>query len=346
MPLIEFHSPHYFWLFAALLVLAFLRGRVGRVASILFSSTAITEKVASQTRSRAGGILFFLRLLALSALIVGLARPRVGQGFTEIESSGIDIILAVDISGSMMARDLDADARGSPLTRLDTVKPVIESFITKRPTDRIGLIVFAGYPYLVSPLTLNHEWLLKNLRENVRIGIIEDGTAIGSAIAMSTNRLKEKENAKSRIIVLLTDGENNLGEIPPNAAAEAAAVNKIRIYAVGAGSDKVVPIYKTDDKGDYVSDWFGRRQLIGHVEPVNDEALKKIAEIAKGRYYRAMDRTQLEAVYDEINSLEKTEVKLRKHQEYKEYFYVPVIVGLLLLLLENVLSNTRLRRLP
>lgn len=344
MPAVEFLHPEWFWLLLLLPLLAYLRGRVGRSAAILFSSTALAGTSSRLSRNRAGNFLFFLRLLALVALILGLARPRVGKGFTEIESSGIDIMLTVDVSRSMLARDFTS--QGTPITRLDAVKQVIEKFIEQRPNDRIGLIAFAGYPYLVSPLTLNHDWLLKNLKENVRIGRIEDGTAIGNAIAMSVNRLREQKDSKSRIMILLTDGESNMGDIPPNAAAEAAAVNAVRLYAIGAGSDQTVPVYATDDDGNYITDWMGRRRLLGNVEPLNDEALRKLAEIGKGQYYRATDIQQLEAIYAEINELEKTEIKLRKHQEYNEYFYIPCLLALALLLLEWLLANTRLRKLP
>lgn len=342
---LEWHSPIWFWLLLALPVVAFLRARAGRTASVLFSSTAIAQALTTRSRSRAGGILFLLRLLAVAAIITALARPREGKGYQEIESSGIDIVLAVDVSTTMLAHDFVLGEE--PITRLEASKSVMESFIKKRPNDRIGLIAFAGYPYLVSPLTLNHDWLLKNLKENVRTGRIEDGTAIGTAIGSAVNRLSELEDAKSRVVILLTDGENNAGDIPPKAAAEAAATYDTRIYTIGVGSDHSVRVYLTDENGRIVRDILGQpRQLLGAVDPMNAETLREIARITRGQFYRATDTDELAAIYDEIDRLEKTEVKLRKHQEYEELFYVPALIALALLSLEILLANTRLRRLP
>jgi Ca-activated chloride channel homolog len=179
-----------------------------------------------------------LRLLVLALLILGLARPQFGRGTTEVDASGIDIVLAVDVSGSMEA--LDFELAGRPVSRIEVVKQVVSRFIEDRPNDRIGLVAFAGRPYLVSPLTLDHDWLQQRL-DQVRIGMVEDGTAIGSAIASSVNRLREQE-AKSRIVILLTDGMNNAGKVPPALAAEAAESLGIKVYTIGAGTRGNAPM--------------------------------------------------------------------------------------------------------
>ena len=173
---IIFQDPWWFWALLVLPIIALLRGGTGRAASIMFSSSALLGGMGKRVRSRAGGFLFFLRMLILASFITALARPQLGEGYEELESSGIDIVLAVDVSMSMLARDFRLN--GEEVTRLTAAKAVMDEFIRKRPHDRMGLIAFAGYPYLVSPLTLNHDWLLKNLKENVDMGRIEDGTAI------------------------------------------------------------------------------------------------------------------------------------------------------------------------
>jgi len=349
LPPIAFHNPELLWLLLALPILILLRGRVGRTAAIQFSSIAIARQVSGASRSRAGGVLFSLRLLGLAALVVALARPQLPQGHSEVEASGIDIVLALDLSGSMAALDLSENNDYS--TRVEMAKKVMTEFIERRPNDRIGMVAFAGNPYLVSPLTLNHDWLIKNI-ERLHLGIIEDGTAIGSAIGMATNRLRDLPG-KSRVIILLTDGENNAGSISPVAAAEAAATYKAKIYAIGAGSDKPVALPRLDEQGRVITnsrgealaatDPFGNKQ---YVDGVNGEELKKIADLTGGQYYRATDGAQLHKIYDEIDRQEKTTAKLRHFSTYQELFYWPTVLGLCLVGVEQLLAHTRLRRLP
>ncbi len=205
--MIRFLNPEFLWLLALLPLLALWRGRKGRVAAVEYSNVEIPRTVARETRSRLARWPTLLRLLVATMLIFGLARPQWGQGRTEVQASGVDLMLALGVSGSMEALDFNLD--GQPARRVEVVKSVVSKFIEARPNDRIGMIAFAGAPYLVSPLTLDHDWLKQNL-ERVRIGLVEDSTAIGSAIATCVNRLRAQPS-KSKIVVLLTDGVNNAG---------------------------------------------------------------------------------------------------------------------------------------
>ena len=214
----RFANPLLLWLLAALPLLALLRGRIGRTAALLYPSADLVRSIGRGVTANAGSARTTLRLLALALFIVALARPQQGLGTAEVETSGIDIVLAIDVSGSMRALDFELD--GKRADRLEVVKSVVRRFVDARGDDRIGMIGFAGRPYLVSPLTLDHDWLAQNL-ERVRIGLIEDGTAVGSAIAASVNRLREQK-AKSKVVILLTDGVNNAGKVEPLTAAEAA----------------------------------------------------------------------------------------------------------------------------
>lgn len=342
----DFSNPEFLWLLAALPLLAILKGRTGKSGSILFSSIAIANNVAKFKRSKAGAILMFLRMLALALLIVALARPRLGKGYTEREESGIDIVLAVDVSGSMAALDL-SENRAELQTRLDAVKNVIEQFIKKRPSDRIGMTIFASNTFVVSPLTLNHDWLLQNI-SRVEIGMIDgSSTAIGSAIATSVNRLRDLKDAKSRVIILLTDGDNNAGKISPIAAAEAAASFDTKIYIIAAGKSGRIPYAASDENGRIIRNKFGKPQIAGHgISQIDEASLKKIAEITGGKFYRATDYKNLQSIYNQIDSLEKTKVKIHNFTEYNELFAYPLILALALLMLERLLANTRFRTLP
>ena len=265
-----------------------------------------------------------------SLLILALARPQQGNSTTEIEASGIDILLAVDVSGSMEAMDFTLD--GKPTNRLDVVKKVVDEFITQRPNDRIGLLAFGGRPYLVSPLTLDHSWLQKRL-ESLEIGMVEDGTAIGSAIGSGTNRLRDKKS-KSRILILLTDGMNNSGRIPPLIAAEAAETLAIKVYTIGAGTRGEAPIPVTDP--------FGRRRLIQAKVDIDEETLTKVAELTGARYFRATDTASLEKIYKEINDMETTTRTIKKFEHYRELFPLFILTALMLLCVEIVLSRKKL----
>jgi len=332
----EFSFAHP-WVLALLLLLpvfAWLKGRFGGAAAITYSSTTLIEKLGARRRSRAGAVLLGLQLLALALFIVALARPQLGRVTTRVQATGVDIMLVLDVSRSMLAEDFSIGNQRA--NRIDAVKIVTEQFIRQRPNDRIGIVAFAGKPYLVSPLTLDHDWLIRNL-ERLRIGLVEDGTAIGSAIAAAANRLKDKE-AKTKLIVLLTDGDNNAGNVQPLTAAEAAKSLGIRIYTVGAGSIGEAPFP--------MQNAFGR--TVYRNVPVNfdEKTLQEIAKLTDARYFRATDTNSLKAIFSEIDKLEKTKVEVEKTARFRDLFAWLVIPGLVCLLLEIILSNTLWRRLP
>ncbi len=339
-----FHNKELLWFLLIVPVLALLRGRRGRTAAVNFPSIAIAKSASKQAKVGAGKLLFYLRLLALALLIVALARPQIGRGYSEVESSGIDIVLAVDVSGSMYALDF-SDATEAA-TRLDVVKDVVRDFIENRPGDRIGLVAFARDSYLVSPLSLNHDWLLQNV-DRLEIGIIDSSaTAIGPAIGMSVNRLRDIP-AKSKIVILLTDGEDNVNKLPPLAAAEAAAALDVKVYTIAAGRSGRVPFPRVTPDGQLMRDRAGRVVIAGYMEdPIDEDTLQKIADITNARFYRATDRSELSQIYREIDRLEKSEVRLRHFAEYVELFWLFAVSALLIFLIEQVLFQTLYRRLP
>lgn len=330
----QFAHPELLFLLLLLPLFALLKGKLGGAAALRFPSVGAATAAGGKPRNRAGGWLAALRLLALAALIVALARPQFGRGTTEVDASGIDIMLSIDVSGSMEA--LDFELNGQRANRLEVVKDVVAKFVEERPNDRIGILAFAGRPYLVSPLTLDHDWLLKRLK-SVRIGQVEDGTAIGSAIVSASNHLKEQD-AKSRIVILLTDGMNNSGAANPATAAEAAKALNIKIYTVGAGTRGQAPMPVTDQ--------FGRKRFRMMEVDIDEETLQQVADDTGGQYFRATDTNSLERVYAEINELETTKRKLKKYENVDELFFYALFPGLLLLGLERLLGETRLRRLP
>jgi len=332
--MIRFLNPEFLWLLALLPLIAMWRGRKGRVAAVEYSNVAIARTVARETRSRPARWTTMLRLLVATLIIVGLARPQYGQGRSEVQASGVDLMLAVDVSGSMEA--LDFTLNGQPVNRLDCVKSVVGQFIESRPDDRIGMIAFAGAPYLVSPLTLDHEWLKQNL-DRVRIGLAEDGTAIGSALATSVNRLRDQPS-KSKVVVLLTDGMNNAGKVAPQTAAEAAKAMGVKVYTIGAGAQGEAPVP--------VKDQFGRQQIVMAKVDVDEAALKKIADETGGKFFRATDTDSLKKIYAEIDRMEKTTRQVKKFEKYHELFAFAVVPGLMLLGLSLGLDQTRFRRLP
>ena len=315
-------------------VLAFLKGRFGGTAGVTFSSTAALRRLGSRRRSRSGAILAALSYLALAAFLVALSRPQLGREITRVQASGVDILLALDVSRSMLAEDFTIGS--SRANRLEVAKKVTEQFIRNRPNDRIGIIAFAGRPYLVSPLTLDHDWLIQNL-DRIQIGLVEDGTAIGSAIASAANRLKDKE-AKTKLIVLLTDGDNNAGKVMPLTAAEAAKALGIRIYAIGAGTRGEAPYPFTDP--------FGRTVYQNVRVEFKEDTIRDIAKITDGIAFRATDTGSLEKIFAEIDKLEKSKVEVEKIAQYRDLFPWFVGTGLALLAIEILLSQTIWRRLP
>lgn len=272
--------------------------------------------------------------MVIVLLVVALARPQHGNEQTKVTTEGIDIVLTVDVSGSMLAEDFEIG--GNRYNRLYVIKQVVKDFIQKRTNDRIGLVVFAGRPYTQCPMTLDYGMLLQ-LLENVDIGMVEDGTAIGSAIGSSVDRLKNTK-AKSKVIILLTDGRNNAGEIDPFTAAEIARTLGIKIYTIGAGTKGLAPFPAVD--------LFGNKVMKQVKIDIDDDALREIAKITDGRYYRATDTQSLKEIYSQIDKLEKTESEITQYTEYNEVFHYFLLPAFGLLLLELGLTKTRLRKIP
>lgn len=341
----EFQYPWLLTLLALLPVYAFLRGRFGKLSALRFSSADIARAAGAQARASAGRLMVFLRLLAVALGIVALAGPRLADTHVETETAGLDIMLALDLSWSMMALDMGkADER---VSRFDIASDVLESFIRKRTSDRIGLVVFSAVPYLASPLTLNHDWLVEHL-QHLHVGRLQElGTAIGDAIAMSAKRLKDLPESKSRIIILLTDGDNNKGEIDPLPAAQLAAALGARIYTIGIGIEQPCQLPRFDPAtGKLVLDASGNVTPTLMLQPANYSVLGKIAQLSGANFYRATNRRELQAIYNHIDRLEKTEVKLQRHTIYHPLFQWPLLAAFGLFALELVLSHTRYRRVP
>ncbi len=337
-----FAQPWLLLLLLALPVIAYLRGQRGPAAALVFSSTAILQGLGKSSRARAGKILRALLFLSLAAFIVALARPRLGKSLTQVEASGIDIMLVLDVSGSMLIKDFTVG--GDQATRVEAAKEVTRKFIEGRPNDRIGIIAFAGRPYVVSPMTLDHDWLLQNL-ERVEVGLVEDGTAIGSAAAAAANRLNDK-GSKSRAIVLLTDGENNAGKVPPITAAEAIKALKINLYAIGAGINGIAPAPVPDRRGGFLTDLSGNRLYQNQPVHFNEAGLKEMARVAEGKFFRATNTRSLEQIFEDIDQLEKSTVSVKKFQEYRELFRSCILAGCGLLVAQILLSQTLWRKLP
>ena len=332
--MIRFLQPEWLLLLALLPAVLLLRGRSGAVAAIEYSDVGIARKVARAARSRAGRWVWLLPILAAALMIVGLARPIIGHGRTLITANGIDIVLGLDVSGSMQALDFKlADRR---VNRIEVVKSVVSKFIDERPDDRIGLIAFAGKPYLVSPLTLDHDWLQQNL-ERITVAGADDGTAIGSAIAAGVNRLRGTA-AKSKVIILLTDGMNNTGKISPRAAAEAAKAMGVKVYTIGVGVRGEAPIP--------VKDQFGNSRLMMARVDVDEKTLQAVAAETGGMFYRATDTDSLQKIYEQINALEKTAQTAQRFEHTEELFRWALFPAVALLGLGFGLEHTRYRRLP
>jgi Ca-activated chloride channel family protein len=286
-------------------------------------------------RSRAGAFLAALRWLVLALCIVALAQPRLANSHTEVKASGVDIVAALDLSGSMISEDFVV--HGDRVNRFNMARSVLKSFIDKRPNDRIGLVVFAAQAFIAAPLTLDHDYLQENL-DRLAIGTINsDATAIGDALSTAINRLRDLK-AKSKIIILATDGQNNSGKIQPLVAAGAAAALGVKVYTVGIGERGQAPMPARD--------MFGRKVYQMVPVDVDEITLQKIADQTGGKYYRADNAEKFRQIYDEIDKLEKTEAVINKYTEFKELFPWLVGGGLALLLLEIVLGQTIFRRLP
>jgi len=332
MTLPHFQNPLFLIGLAIIPILAwdYFRKTQKRKASIRFPSLAIIKRVPTSKAYRARHILLVLRLLAIGILCVGMARPQFGEAIEDVTTNGIDIMLALDISGSMHTMDF------KPKNRLVVAKKVIENFVLGRKSDRIGLVIFSGKSFTQCPLTMDYGILVEFLRK-VDFGMVEDGTAIGTALLNATNRLRAS-SAKSKVIVLLTDGANNSGEVDPITAAKAAKALGIKVYTVGVGKDGDQPMEVEDPL-------FGKR-IVSVRTDVDVGLLQNIANLTNGKFYRAQDAKALEDIYQNIDKLEKTEVKTTSYYRYHELYRNLLIVALLILLLEIVLTNTRFMKIP
>jgi len=333
--MIRFEDPLFLILLALVPILTYryFRRERQKQGAIRFSDTGPFKRIRPSFVLTLRHSLIFLRCMALVLLVLGMARPQAGQSGREILTQGLDIVLAIDVSTSMDAKDLDHQKK----SRLDVCKEVVSEFVRGRTNDRLGLVVFAGESYTQCPLTLDYGVFLSLLQE-VRLADERwDGTAIGTGIATAVNRLRTSV-AKSRIIILLTDGVNNRGEIDPLTAARAAKAVGIRIYTIGAGSEGTIT--QQVDGG-----IFGPRYQRIRVE-IDEETLKEVAATTGGRYYRATSEQKLEEIYREIGEMEKTEIKTREFVEYEELFPWFLWPALGLLGLELLLAHTRFRRLP
>jgi len=320
-----FGRPYFLLLLLLLPILAWLKGKRGQPPAFVYSSVQLVRAVINVSRSRSGGLLTAFRWLTLAFLIVAIAQPRSSKSETKVMASGVDMVVALDLSGSMEVPDFVA--HGRRVNRLDLAKEVLLKFIEKRPNDRIGLVAFGGKAYIASPPTLDHDFLKQNV-QRLHLHMIEDNTAIGSALATAVNRLRELQS-KSKIVILMTDGQNNAGRIDPLTAADAAKALGAKVYTIGLGNAEIVR----------------QLRLSPNLLP-DEETLKKIARMTGGTYYRADNSEKFEAIYSEIDQLEKTEAQIKKFTQYLELFpwFLSPAVGLFLM--EMVLRHTLLRRLP
>lgn len=330
----SFRDPRLFILilFVPLLIILMRRGE--RTAAFLFSSGELVKGLKPTLKQRLGVTTLFLRVTALVLLVFALARPQSILTGTKTVSEGVDIVLALDTSTSMLAEDFRIGNRR--INRFDVVREVVKDFIPKRKDDRISMVAFAARAYTVCPLTTDYAWLNENLNR-VQVGMIEDATAIGSAIASSLNRLRTSKT-KSRIIILLTDGVNNAGTISPLTAAEAARALKVKIYTIGVGTKGLVPYP--------LKDVYGRTVYQNIPIEIDEESLKKIADITGGRYYRAQDTESLRKIYDDINRLEKSKIEHFGYAEYTELFAYFLIPALVIIGFEIFLANTLFIKIP
>lgn len=328
-----FKTPAFLFLLVLLLPLVYLYFRQRRSAFI-FPSAAYAAGLRPTWRTRLRHLPFFLRLMAVALFIVALAGPQSVLEDSKSRAEGVNMALLLDTSTSMAAEDFTIN--GKRLNRLEVVKSVLKEFIAQRSNDRLGLVAFAAKPYTVCPLTSDHAWLLTNL-ERVKFGLMEDGTAIGSAIAAGVARLRKMEG-KSHVIILLTDGVNNAGKIQPLEAAEAAAALGIRIYTIGAGTKGLAP-YPAQD-------FFGRTVYQDVRIEIDEDMLRKIAEKTGGAYFRATDTESLKTVYERIDKLEKVVFEENTYRQVDELFDRVLLLALLVFLLEVILARTVLLRIP
>jgi Ca-activated chloride channel family protein len=322
---LEFHNPEFFWLFLILPVLAawyyFNRSKDSAVLKISDTKGFAEKNIWSKLKP----LLYILRLLAVSLLIIALARPRNVEVSKKTKTTrGIDIVMAIDVSASMLAKDLKPN-------RLEALKAVASRFVTQRPSDRIGIVVYAGESFTKTPITSDKRIVLNTIRQ-IRWGEIEDGTAIGMGLGSAVNRLKDSK-AKSKVIILLTDGVNNSGFVDPKTATDLAKDLGIKVYTIGLGTNGMAlfPVAK-DMNGKLI---FRNAQV-----EIDEDLLKYIADETGGKYFRATDNKKLQSIYNEINKLEKTKIEEFKYYNYQEKYRLFVLLAGLLIFIEMLLRFT------
>ncbi len=327
----EFQHPWFLLFLLIIPLMIWWKYRKGkkRESKIIFPHTSSIENIHN-FKSWSYLLLPLLRFLGLAALIIALARPQLVLKEEEVKAEGIDIMMVMDLSSSMLARDFKPD-------RLTVSKEMAQDFIDKRSYDRVGLVVFAGESFTQSPLTTDHR-IVKDFLSTLESGMLEDGTAIGMGLASAVNRLKESAS-ESKVVILLTDGVNNAGYIKPMTAAEIAKELNVKVYTIGVGTigNAISPISRRSD-GVYI---FG----LSRVE-IDEELLTEISELTGGKYFRATDEVSLEKIYEEIDRLEKTEIEISVFKRYSEEFRRFLLIGLILLSMEWLLKLTLLRTLP
>ncbi len=327
---ITFANPAYLYLLFLLLPLIgwYLWRHKLLNATLQISTTQPFRKLPKSYKQFVRHVLFALRLLVLGILFVAMARPQSSDAWEDSSTEGIDIVMALDLSSSMLARDFKPN-------RLEASKDLAMEFITGRPYDRIGLVVFAGQSFTQCPLTTDHA-VVMNLFKDLKSGLVEDGTAIGMGLATSVTRLKDSK-AKSKVIILLTDGVNNAGEISPMTAAEIAKTYGVRIYTIGVGSEGTAPYP--------VQTPFGMRYRNMKVE-IDEEVLQKVAESTGGNYFRATDNEKLRQIYDRIDQMEKSKIEVKQYRKKNEEFASFLLIALAILFIEVVTRYTLLRSIP
>ncbi len=330
IPGITFAQPIFFWLLALIpLMLAFQLFYLRKKTSPLqFSSLRNFNGIKPSFRQRIRLLPFILKLIAFTLAVVALARPQSSTSGQNVTTEGIDIMMALDISSSMLAEDLKPN-------RIEAAKKVAEDFINSRPNDRIGLVVFGGESFTQCPLTTDHA-VLKNLFNGIQSGLLADGTAIGEGLATAVNRIR-KSTAKSKVIILMTDGVNNLGAIAPETAGEIAKTFGIRVYTIGVGTKGMAPYpFKTP---------FGIQYQNVEVQ-IDEKVLQQISDETDGRYFRATNTSKLKAIYESIDKLEKTKIAVTEFRNHTEEFYPWLLAALLFLLADVILRFTVFKSIP
>lgn len=326
----KFNNPEYLWLLLILIPLVawYIFKQFKSDASMQISTTEPFSKMPRSHKHYLFHLLFLLRSLVVVLLILVIARPQLSNHFQTQTTEGIDIMLSLDISGSMLAEDLRPN-------RLEASKSVATEFIAGRPNDNIGLVIFSGESFTQCPLTNDHAVLI-NLFQGVQYGMIEDGTAIGLGLANAVSRIKDSQ-AKSKVIILLTDGSNNAGDVAPLTAAEIAHSFGIRVYTIGVGTQGVAPYP--------IQTPMGIRYQNMPVD-IDEDVLREIASLTGGQYFRATDTSKLKSIYQEIDQLEKTKLNVRQYNKKSDEYLPFLLAAFFLLLIEIVLRHTVLRRLP